>query len=354
MSSMLKGFVDHERKVLTFDLYDCLLNFRLINHFVGQVGRENNIVPDLVESYFRTYMSQVKNGESYLTYHDLLYKVMDYLDMEFATKVFSANAEELYLIHKDLEPHADVLPALEQFKNNGFELYLLADANLQLVQSKFDIFDGFFNEVNVLCADEMRCYKPKADFFRFADEKFKLRSADDHFHVSSNYFTDIEPAIKRHWLTAYINRGKTGVLVNCEPNVVLPTLTELEEAMVNAHKKIEDEERAAQEREQQAKEAVEKQERARAEAARLREQQTRMQQLQQQQRQQQQQLKLRGSNKYVNSDFDGGAGINPYFVPQNERDWELTEKMRHMAPTKARALAKARERALANAKLRNG
>lgn len=141
---MLKGFGDHERKVLTFDLYDCLLNFRLIPHFVGQVARENNIVPDLAETFFNIYMARAKSGESYITYHDLLHKIMSYLDMQFATKVFTANAEELYLIHKDLEPHADVLPALEQFKNNGFELYLFADANLQLVQSKFDIFDGFF------------------------------------------------------------------------------------------------------------------------------------------------------------------------------------------------------------------
>ena len=44
MSNMLKAFEDHERKVLTFDLYDCLLNFRLVPHFVGQIGRENNIL----------------------------------------------------------------------------------------------------------------------------------------------------------------------------------------------------------------------------------------------------------------------------------------------------------------------
>ena len=357
MSNMLKAFEDHERKVLTFDLYDCLLNFRLVPHFVGQIGRENNIVPELVENYFQIYMERVKYSENFMTYHDLLHKVMSYLDMEFGTKAFSANAEELYLIHKDLKPHADVVPALEKLRDDGFELYIFADSNLQLVQKYFETFEDIFSEKSVLCVDEVRCYKPRAEYFRFAAQKFKLRSADDHFHVSSNYFTDIEPANRMHWLTVYINRSKTGLMEKEEPSAVLPNLTELEEAMVNAHKKIEAEERAAQEREMQAAMQEEQKEQAAEEAKRQREreQQLRQQQMlqQQQQQMQQQQMRLRGAGSYTNSDFDGGAGSNPYFVPQNEKDLELSEKMRHMSPTKARALAKARERAIANSKMFN-
>lgn len=352
MSNMLKGF-EQERKVLTFDLFDCLINFRLIPHFVGQVGRENNLAPDLVENLFQLYLDRTKNAESFMTYHDLLAKIMHYLDMELDTKVFSANAEELYLMHKDLRPHADVVPALEKLSNDGFQLYIFADCNLQLVQTYLDKLDNIISEKNVLCVDEMRCYKPRSDYFRFANDKFKLRSADDHFHVASNYYTDIEPAVRMHWLTVYVNRSKTGVLERNEPSALAQNLTELEEAMVYAHNKIEEEERAAQEREMQEAMKAERQEQE-AEAAKLqreREKQARQQQqMLQQQQQMQQQIQRRGG--ISNQDYFNGGG-NPYFVPQNEKDLELAEKMRHMSPTKARALAKARERAIANAKIRS-
>lgn len=359
MSNMLRGF-EQERKVLTFDLFDCLFNFRLITHFVGQVGRENNLAPDLVENFFQIYMERAKNAESFMTYHDLLVKVMRYLDMELSTKVFSANAEELYLMHKDLRPHSDVIPTLEKLRNNGYILCLFADCNMQLVQTYLDKLDNLISEKNVLCVDEMRCYKPRSEFFRFANDKFKLRSADDHFHVSSNYYTDIEPAVRMHWLSVYVNRSKTGMLERAEPSVTIQTLTDIEEAMVLAHKKIEEEERAAQEREMQAAVEAERQEQAAEEAKRQRELQARQQQIMlQQQQQMQQQIQRRGAAPaqagmgMAPAGAEYRQGGNPYFVPQNEKDMALSEKMRHMSPTKARALAKARERALANAKMRD-
>lgn len=355
-------YFGHDRRALTFDLYGTLLNYQLIPHFVGQVGRENNINPELTERFFAMYLERMMYAVDFMSYRDVLENAMKYLDMEFNTKVFTANVDELYLMHYDIKPHFDVLPALHSLKSKGFELYLMANTSLSLAEKQFDHFEGLFNDKNILVADEVRCYKPRLEFFKAAVDKFKLRTAD-HFHVSADYFQDIIPATRLHWLTAYVNRSKTGVFKGMEPSGIITNLSELEEGMINAKKRIEEEERAARERELAAqKEEADAQleaarkaeaERAAQEAARKQamEQQMQLQQQQQMQRQQamqqRQRMRSMGFDDMVDDSIDFG-GNNQYFVPQTQEDRILAEKMRNMNPNKARALAKARERALRN------
>lgn len=235
-------YFGHDRRALTFDFYGTLLNYQLIPHFVGQVGRENNINPELTERFFAMYLERMMYALSYMSYRDVLENAMKYLDMEFNTKVFSANVDELYLLHYDIKPHPDVLPALHNLKDKGYELYLMANSSLSLVEKQFEHLDGLFNDKNIIVADEVRCYKPHLEFFKAAVDKFKLRTAD-HFHVSADYFQDIIPATRLHWLTAYVNRSKTGVFKGMEPSGIVTNLSELEEGMINAKKRIEEEER---------------------------------------------------------------------------------------------------------------
>ena len=356
-----RRYFGNGRRALTFDLYGCLINQRMITHFVGQIGRENNINPELTERFFQLYLERVKYASDFMTYTDVLKLTMDYLDMAFNTKVFSQAAPELLIVYSDMRPRPDVVPALQKLRASGYELYLIANANIQMVQQQFDNLGGIFSEKTVLLADECRCYKPHPNFFKAAAEKFKLRSAD-HFHVSSEYFQDIVPAVRMRWLTAYINRSQTGTMPAYEPSVVLSTLNDLEEGLIYARRRIEEEEQAAREREAQAKAKAE----AEANAAKVRaeqearaRQQRAMQQQQQQQQQRQAQPGMQGGSVMdIKDDMVEFGGLapeaNPYFVPQNEKDIALAEKMKSMPPAKARALAKARERALQAARARNG
>ena len=368
-----KRYFGNGRRALTFDLFECLINNRMITHFVGQIGRENNINPELTERYFQLYLDRVKYAMDFMTYTDVLNQTMAWLDMNFNTKVFSQAAGELLLVYGDMRPHPDVVPSLQKLKNSGYELYLIANANIQMVQKQFDNLGGFFSEKNIFLADEVRCHKPKPNFFKAETEKFKLRTAD-HFHVSSSYFKDILPATRMRWLTAYINRSQTGVLAGYEPSVVLSTLNDLEEGLIYARRRIEEEEKAAREREAQAQaQAAQAQAneaaaaKAKAEQEARARQQKAMQQQQAQQQQMQQQMAARqgqmspaqmqqaramGSFMDINDDMVEFGGLAPdtnqYFVPQNEKDFEL----KHMPPAKARALAKARERAMQAARAR--
>ena len=345
----------NQRRALTFGLYGCLVNYRLITHFVGQIGRENNINPELTERFFHLYLERIKYANDFMSYRDVLIQTMKFLDMEFSTKVFSANAEELYLLHADLRPHHEVVASLDNLRRKGFELYLMANSNIQLAQKLFESLGGFFDEKNTLVADECRCYKPRIEFFKMAVDKFKLRTAD-HFHVSSDYFQDIVPANRLHWLTAYVNRSKTGVLEGGEPSVVISSLAELEAGMDYAQRKIEAEEQAAKERELAAqKEAQQAEAKAQQEARMRQQQQMQQQQMQQQQmrqqqmpqqQMQQQQMRQPGRNVVADITDDLVDFGNQYFEPQTDADRELAAKMQNMNPAKARALAKARGRAM--------
>lgn len=384
----------HERRAITFDFHGCLLNYRMVTHFVGQIGREHNIPPELTENNFQLYLDRVKFAGEFVTFREALLTTTKYLDMVFNTKVFTKNFDELYLIYNDLQVHQDVLPALERLKNNGYELYLLANCDYQLVSRQFEKLGSFFHDKNIFVTDECRAYKPRIDYFKAASEKFQLRRAD-HFHVSSDYFSDILPSARLRWLTAYVNRSKTGVFADIEPSVMISSLGDLEEGMAFAKQRIIDEERAAQEREAKAAMQAEAQQRAQEQERKRKEQERQQQQMQKMQQQQleaeqralEQRMQQQGGFNDVgvfgghgsfgaqqgapgaqmggvglgNIDDDlvdfggqtpGAANQNQYFVPQNQKDVELAAKMQNMNPAKARALARARERALVAARAR--
>lgn len=241
----------NKRRAVTFDFFDCLVNYRLITHYVSQVGRENGIDSALVERLFILYLERLKYCGDYIPYNDLLAQVLMYLDMELNSKCFEPTADELYILHNDLRLHQDVMPCLRQLKENGFELYLMANCPTSLVSKHFERMEDLFNDKNTISSDESKCYKPRLDFFKLANNKFKLSSAD-HFHVSSSYFGDIMAANKMHWDSVYVNRTKTGVYKENEPSVIITTMADLEDAMAYARRKMEEEERLAAERDREA------------------------------------------------------------------------------------------------------
>lgn len=318
------------RKTITFDLYGCLLNDRLIQHFVGQVAREHGIEASLAENFYNLYVERVKfSSERFIPYYDLLQKVLLYVDMELNTKtIFVSHLDELFLMHIDIKPHVDVLPVLHHLADSGYELYLIANTSYQLVQRQFDNFDGLFHDKNICVTDEVKTYKPNHEFFRFAAKKFKLFGTD-HFHVSSDYFNDIIPATQLHWDTMYVNRNKTGVHQDYEPTLILNNLNDLEEGMGYVRHRQQEEEFAAKKREDEAKEAAEAAQRAKL----IKE------------RQQYEQKKR--AEEYALSQ----ARKSPAELINNDEEFNIL--LKNVNPQKARALMLARQRALSNARVRN-
>lgn len=320
------------RKTITFDLYGCLLNNKLIHHFVGQVAREHNVEPALAENFFNLYIERVKySSSSFVPYYDLLQRALLYVDMELNTNTtFVSHLDELFLLHVDIKPHVDVLPALHNLIENGYELYLIANTSFQLVQKQFDNFEGIFNEKNICVTDEVKTYKPNLDFFRFAAKKFKLFGTD-HFHVSSNYFNDIIPANLLHWDNIYVNRNKTGIHQDYEPTLVIHNLTDLHEGMGYVRYRQHEEEMAAQRREEEEAEKLEAAKRAQELRARH-EAET---------RRQEQALREREHRMQQQSLHD--KIMDPH---------GFQEVIQNVNPMKARALSLAREKALAHARIR--
>lgn len=361
-------FAKVKRRAVTLDLYGCLLNFRLIPHFVGQVARERKLKPELAEMYFNLYYSRVMYGEPYRPYKAVLARTLDYVDMEMDTQnVFSGCLEELYLMHADLRPTPDVMSALADLKRKNIELYLLSNTDGILTKRSLEVLSPYFDEAHVMSLDETSCYKPDLNYFRAAIDKFKLRGAD-HFHVASNYFTDIVPAKQLHWDTVYVNRRKTGVMQEALPGMMISSLSELEDAMLWIRINQIEEEKAAQQREAEAVAKAEadakaaKEAEAAAQAAKdaevaakraaYQEQQLQMQQVQLQQQD------IFGDEiapSYSRtSDIDSMGAFNG-FTPlnmSNPQDAKIAAKLKTMSPARARAVAAARERALAYAKAR--
>lgn len=352
-------FADVKNRAVTFDLYGCLLNFRLIPHFVGQVARERKLSPELAEMYFNLYYSRVMYGENIKSYRSLLARVLSYVDMEMdTTNVFTGCLDELYLMHADLRPTPEVMDTLSYLKHKNIQMFILSNSDKFLTHKVMEIFPSFFDDKHIITVDETLCFKPNLDYFKAAADKFKLRSFD-HFHVSSNYFTDVVPARTLHWDTIYINRRKTGVLQECVPDMMIPSLKDLKDAMIWVRINQIEEEKAAQLREAEAAAKAEAEEKAREEAKAAAKAAHNAEvmaahkaELEAQQQHARHQHLFNNEVTYDPS-IDGLGAFDGTFTPlnlNNPRDAKIAAKLKSVSPARARAIAAARERALAYAK----
>lgn len=358
-------FSKDDKRAVTFDLYGCLLNFRQIPHFISQIARENNLKPEVAEPFFNLYFNRVMYAEQPKSYRELLHRTLEFVDMEMDTvNVFTGCLEELYLLHTDLRPHSDVIKTLEFLKSKNIEMFLLANSDKYLSKRTLEYFRDFFDDKHIFTIEDSLCFKPTNEYWRAATDKFKLRTYD-HFHVTGNYFTDVVPAKKLHWDTIYVNRRKTGVLQSCLPDMMIRSLTELDDAMTWVRINQIEEEKAAQQREAEAKAKEDAAAKAEAEAKAAREAEIVAQRTaahkEEMLRQQQQQLKQHlaassyedGFGAPVFNDFDAVGAFDNNYTPFNlkdPRDAKIAAKMQSVSPARARAIAAARERALANSK----
>lgn len=348
-------FASNERRALSFSLYGCLVNYRLIPHFVGQIAVEHGLKSALAESYFNVYYNRVMYGEGFRQYRNVLLRTLEYVDMEMDSKgIFANSLGELYLMHKDLRPTPDVIEGLKELKKLNVEMYILANTDKVLTKHCFEYLGEFFDEAHIITTEETHCYKPDVAFFKAANSKFNLRAAD-HFHVASNYFTDIVPVKQLNWDTIYVNRRRTGVIEECKPDLMVSSFLELKDAIKSLRRSEMEAEKAAKQRE--AEEKAKAEEEAQAAAAVAAAQRAEREAALQRQREEQARMPKRDifgdiipSDTDVDNTMDSMGAFSTPLNLSNPQDAKIASKLKNMNPARARAIAAARERALAYSK----
>lgn len=189
-------------KIITFDGIGTLFDDADMYQLVEDAAFEHGLYDTRAMALFHTYEERLKYGEPFRPYEELLKEALSYVDMEMNTEVFSGITENVINAahHMSIKPYAG--PALRILKGMGYELALVSDGSIDMVNMENKLTDNIFDYH--LSAEEARCYAPELRFFENAVEKFTLYVKDNSF-VTARYWEGIVPAKRAGWRKVWIH-----------------------------------------------------------------------------------------------------------------------------------------------------
>ena len=211
-------------KILTFDCYGTLLDTSPLYEYIGMIAKENHLPSKQAIQIFSNYEDRLMYGEYFQPYDKLLEQVLTYCDMELNTSVFSSHYERISALHGCFVTFTDVMGTLRALKEKGFELALMSNTTVQMMDWHLEKLEYIFDFT--LVAEETKCYKPNLRFFHMAEQKFKLADKE-HYHIAKGYWWDIVPASKMGWKKIWVNRSR--LLAGRESEKPYQTIFSLEE-----------------------------------------------------------------------------------------------------------------------------
>lgn len=191
-------------KFITFDCYGTLLDTSGVSDFLADLAKQHQLSATKAVAVCTNYEDRLMYGEEFHPYQELLQMILDYCDQELVTDVFHDQLPALIQVHQNFRPFPDVLPALKQLKEQGWQLILMSNTNHEIMARNRQQFDGLIDDV--LLADDVHCYKPDLRFFKAAEQKYGFTD-QNHVHVANGYWWDIVPATKMGWPKIWCNRN---------------------------------------------------------------------------------------------------------------------------------------------------
>lgn len=214
-----------DKKILTFDCYGTLFNTKPLYEHLIYIARKNGLSPGKVKETFINYEDRLMYGEDFIKYDDLLYRILEYCDMELNSAVFKDEWENIIAIHKKFIPFEDVLGTLKYLKERDYDLLLMSNTTHKIMNWHLEKLENVFSDI--LLAEDTKCYKPNLSFFEMAEQKFDLPNKE-HCHIAKGYWWDIVPAAKMGWKKIWVNRDCVSGRKDELPYNEIKTLNELQ------------------------------------------------------------------------------------------------------------------------------
>lgn len=215
-------------KSLTFDCYGTLLDTSEISEFLAALASKYNLSAEKAITVYTNCEDQSMYGEGFHPYQELLQMILGYCDQELVTDIFHNQLESLVAVRKEFQPFSDVLPALTELKEQGWQLILMSNTNRDIMESNRQQFNGLIDDV--VLAYDVHCYKPDLRFFKATAKKYHL-TRNNHIHIANGYWWDIVSCTKLGWPKVWCNRCNIKGNQREQPYKEIHSLTEINQVL---------------------------------------------------------------------------------------------------------------------------
>ena len=213
-------------KVLTFDCYGTLIDW------------ENGILPTLrpilsnydndskdahIIELFNEFERSIRRDNEYITYKEVLRRVMEQFGNTFGFKPSSSELNCLIESLKNWKVFPDTVSSLKKLKEK-YNLGIISNIDEDLFAYSEQQLQVEFDWV--ITAGQVKSYKPSLQNFRYAIEKIGV-SKDQILHIAQSLYHDIIPTNTLGISNVWVNRKHVRTYETCPADLEVPDLTTL-------------------------------------------------------------------------------------------------------------------------------
>lgn len=209
--------------MLTFDCYGTLIDTAPFWKEIGRIGEEFGINKTLMVNTFATFEERLMYGEGlFWVYSDVIYRALQYSEMELGVGKLTDQYERLIKVHKELRPFPEVTATLKALKAKGYPTFIMSNSDWNIMTNNLDSLDHDFDDVYL--AEDLQAYKPQLSFFKQVQNKL---STNCHVHIAAGFWWDIVPAKRMNWRRIWVNRQSKKGLQKAMPYGEVKTFDEI-------------------------------------------------------------------------------------------------------------------------------
>ncbi|WP_100488438.1 HAD family hydrolase [Sporolactobacillus pectinivorans] len=210
-------------QLLTFDCYGTLIDTSPFWNELEKIGLEYGMKQNSLVNVYGNYEDRLMYGEEpFIVYSNIIYKALQYCEMELKVDKLTREYERLIKIHKELLPFPEVKSTLETLKRRGYRTAIMSNSDWRIMNDNLQSLGHDFNLV--FLAEDLQAYKPQMSFFRQVQNKIGNES---HIHIATGFWWDVVPAKKMNWQRVWVNRHFKKGINDYQPFKEINTLDQL-------------------------------------------------------------------------------------------------------------------------------
>ncbi|GCE51205.1 2-haloacid dehalogenase [Thermosporothrix hazakensis] len=199
----------------TFDCYGTLVDWD-----TGMYQAIASIAPEQVEQLFplcHALQNEIEAEQPFRTYRQVLAESLLRASTQLGITLPPGGEHVLADTLPRWPIFADVGPALQALRDNGWKLVILSNVDNDLIAQTLQAFPVSIDAV--ITAEEVRAYKPALNHFNIFQQRFQV-DKEHWVHIARSAFHDIAPAHTLGLRSIWVNRAH-------EPAPPLPPTKEI-------------------------------------------------------------------------------------------------------------------------------
>ena len=213
------------KSVLVFDVNETLLNLvNLRPEFKRIFGDETVILKWFAQLTQNSWIATITN--TYRDFGELAVDALELLAKKQAVTLADDDSDKIIQTLSSLNPHDDVIQALDALKDAGFRMAALTNSPYRILRPQLrnaSIIDSF---EQILSVDEVKLFKPHPKVYEMGADKLGISTNQMRMIACHNW--DTTGAMRAGCKAAFVARpGMALSKLDEKPDVVANSLTEV-------------------------------------------------------------------------------------------------------------------------------